>query len=132
MKTNRFYVSAAGLLCLSLSGLFTGCETNAKTGALTGAAAGAMVGIMTNKDDDVLRKAVIGAGIGAAAGAIIKARRYRETGGTEQGRAYPTASRTSDPNLVHSPYGGHVVDVAGFRSGELAIDPKTNQVFRVP
>lgn len=131
MRTNRFHVCAAGVLCLSLSGIFTGCETNAKTGALTGAAAGAMVGIMTGRENDVLRKAAIGAGIGAAAGAILKARRYRE-GGAEAVDSYPTASPTSQPNLVYSPYGGHVVDVAGFSRGELAIDPKTNQVFRVP
>lgn len=99
---------------------------------MAGAAAGAMVGMMTGRRHDVLSKAMIGAGIGAAAGAILKARHYRETGGAPNGGAYPTASPTTDPNLVYSPYGGHVVDVAGFRSGELAIDPKTNQVFRVP
>ncbi|MEO0446450.1 MAG: hypothetical protein AAF191_10295, partial [Verrucomicrobiota bacterium] len=32
--------------------------------------------------------------------------------------------------LDYSPY--NVVDVRGFRSGELAIDPTTNKVFRIP
>lgn len=128
MIANRLRIWAAGLLCLSLSGMFTSCETNARSGAVAGAAAGAMVGMMSHRRHDVLSKALIGAGIGAAAGAILKARHYRDTGGG----SYPTAAPTTDPNLVYSPFGGHVVDVAGFRSGELAIDPKTNQVFRVP
>lgn len=100
---------------------------------MTGAAAGAMVGLMSHRRHDVMSKALIGAGIGAVAGAVIKARHIREEERAAYGGgSYPVAAPTSDPNLVRSPYGGHIVDVAGFRSGELAVDPKTNQPFRVP
>ena len=109
----------------------TSCETNAKTGALTGAAAGAAIGAARGKDGGVLRGAVAGAAVGAATGYVIKARRYKNSGG-EPNSNYPYAKSTSNPNVVLSPYGGHQVDVRGFSRGELAIDPKTNKVFRVP
>lgn len=46
---------------------------------------------------------------------------------------YPTAQRTANPNEVISPYEPYnVIDVEGFRSGQLARDPSNNQIFRVP
>jgi hypothetical protein len=46
---------------------------------------------------------------------------------------YPTATRTANPNEVISPFAPYnVIDVEGFRSGQLARDPSNNQIFRVP
>ena len=46
---------------------------------------------------------------------------------------YPTAQKTNQPNQVISPYPPHnVIDVEGFRAGQLARDPSNNQIFRVP
>ncbi|MFT3991325.1 MAG: hypothetical protein QM680_07930 [Luteolibacter sp.] len=46
---------------------------------------------------------------------------------------YPTAERTSNPDQVISPYAPYnVIDVAGFRSGQLARDPSNQKIFRVP
>ena len=47
--------------------------------------------------------------------------------------AYPMAQRTSIPNQVISPYPPYnVMDVTDVRSGQLARDPKTGEIFRVP
>jgi hypothetical protein len=46
---------------------------------------------------------------------------------------YPTAERTDNPNRVLSPYKPYnVIDVEGFRSGQLAKDPSNGKIFRVP
>lgn len=47
---------------------------------------------------------------------------------------YPTAERADNPNHVISPYGPdfNVIDVQGFRSGQLAKDPSNGKIFRVP
>lgn len=46
---------------------------------------------------------------------------------------YPTAERTDNPNQVLSPYAPYnVIDVEGFRSGQLAKDPSNGKIFRVP
>ncbi|MDP4625622.1 MAG: hypothetical protein NWT08_10855 [Akkermansiaceae bacterium] len=46
---------------------------------------------------------------------------------------YPTAERTANPNQVISPYKPYnVIDVEGFRSGQLAKDPSNGKIFRVP
>ncbi len=46
---------------------------------------------------------------------------------------YPLARRTADPNQVISPYEPYnVIDVEGFKSGELARDPSNKKIFRVP
>jgi hypothetical protein len=43
------------------------------------------------------------------------------------------ARRTANPNHVISPHeGNNVVDVTGFKSGQLARDPTNGKVFRVP
>lgn len=46
---------------------------------------------------------------------------------------YPTAERTDNPNRVLSPYSPYnVIDVTGFKSGQLAKDPSNGKIFRVP
>lgn len=46
---------------------------------------------------------------------------------------YPTARPTSNPNEVTSPYEPYnIIDVEGFRPGQLARDPSNNKIFRVP
>lgn len=46
---------------------------------------------------------------------------------------YPTAERTANPYQVLSPYKPYnVIDVEGFRSGQLAKDPSNGKIFRVP
>lgn len=46
---------------------------------------------------------------------------------------YPTAERTDRPNYVLSPYAPYnVIDVTGFKSGQLAKDPSNGKIFRVP
>jgi len=120
-----------GTLSLVLTN--TGCETNAASGAALGAAVGAGIGALTG--DEALGGALIGAAVGAVAGHAIKAKRYKEAGGNpgSGGQSYPVGTETSDPNFVKSPYSPYnVIDVTGFKSGELAVDPTTDQVFRVP
>lgn len=47
--------------------------------------------------------------------------------------AYPVAERTDNPNQVLSPYPPYnVIDVTGFRSGQLAKDPSNGKIFRIP
>lgn len=46
---------------------------------------------------------------------------------------YPVAERTANPNHVISPYPPYnVINVEGFRSGQLAKDPSNQKVFRIP
>lgn len=46
---------------------------------------------------------------------------------------YPQAERTANSNQVLSPYAPYnVIDVEGFRSGQLAKDPSNGKIFRVP
>lgn len=46
---------------------------------------------------------------------------------------YPTARSTNNPDEVISPYEPYnVIDVAGFKSGQLARDPSNQKIFRVP
>jgi len=46
---------------------------------------------------------------------------------------YPVARPTTTPNQVISPFEPHnVIDVEGFRSGQLARDPSNKKIFRVP
>lgn len=47
--------------------------------------------------------------------------------------SYPLAERTNNPDQVLSPYSPYnVIDVSGFKSGQLARDPSNQKVFRVP
>ncbi len=46
---------------------------------------------------------------------------------------YPMAERTDNPNRVLSPYAPYnVIDVEGFRPGQLAKDPSNGKIFRIP
>jgi len=46
---------------------------------------------------------------------------------------HPVAQRTENPNQVISPHPPYnVIDVTGFNSGQLARDPSTGKIFRVP
>ncbi len=46
---------------------------------------------------------------------------------------YPTAQRTANPDQVLSPYEPfNVIDVTGFKSGQLARDPSNQKIFRIP
>jgi len=46
---------------------------------------------------------------------------------------YPIAQRTDNPNRVLSPYSPYnVIDVEGFRPGQLAKDPSNGKIFRIP
>lgn len=45
----------------------------------------------------------------------------------------PVARKTDNPNQVISPYPPYnLIDVTGFRSGQLAKDPSNQKIFRVP
>ncbi|BCU76716.1 hypothetical protein [Luteolibacter sp. LG18] len=53
--------------------------------------------------------------------------------GSSTKKSYPTATKTANPNRVLSPYPPYnVIDVEGIKSGKLAKDPSTGEVFRVP
>jgi hypothetical protein len=46
---------------------------------------------------------------------------------------YPTAQRTANPDQVLSPYEPYnVIDITGFKSGQLARDPSNQKIFRIP
>lgn len=46
---------------------------------------------------------------------------------------YPVAQATANPNHVISPYSPfNVINVEGFRSGQLAKDPSNGKIFRIP
>lgn len=46
---------------------------------------------------------------------------------------YPTARKTTRPNEVLSPYPPfNVIDIEGFKTGQLARDPSNQKIFRVP
>lgn len=55
---------------------------------------------------------------------------------TPPGDAYPTATATTNPNEVLSPFPPYnVIDISGpphFKSGQLARDPSNQKIFRVP
>lgn len=127
------FVAASAIALANTS--CTDMQPNAATGAVAGAIIGGIIGgTAGNNSDDLYKGAIIGAAAGAAAGGLMKAKRYKGAGGSPYGdQSYPIGKRTADPNFVESPYPPHnVIDVTGFRSGELAVDPTTNQVFRVP
>jgi hypothetical protein len=47
--------------------------------------------------------------------------------------SYPVARRTANPDQVISPFSPfNVIDVEGFKSGQLARDPSNQQIFRIP
>lgn len=126
----------SGVIGIAVASLaLTSCEDpNAGKGAVWGAVAGAGIGAIAGDNPSGIAKgAAIGAGVGALAGAYAKAKKYKGAGGSPGSGQYPVGSRTNNPNIVKSPYSPYnAIDVTGFRSGELAIDPTTNKVFQVP
>ncbi len=73
--------------------------------------------------------------------------RYDDRGGNQNSRydnqsspprqptrdQYPVAERTNNRDRVISPYSPYnVIDVEGFRSGQLAKDPSNGKIFRIP
>jgi len=147
------------LLC-SLAGVFllNSCTQYQAQGAGIGALGGAAVGALAGNDRrDVARGAVIGAALGTGITAAQENAQRRATppdgyydNGTYRGdyrddyrqeppqrsaprQDYPYAERTGNPNRVISPYSPYnVIDVDGFRSGQLAKDPSNGKIFRVP
>ena len=48
-------------------------------------------------------------------------------------QGYPTAELTENPDQVRSPLEPFsLIDVTGFKSGQLARDPANQRIFRVP
>lgn len=46
---------------------------------------------------------------------------------------HPVAKTTANPDQVLSPYPPYnVIDVSGFKSGQLARDPSNGKIFRIP
>jgi hypothetical protein len=46
---------------------------------------------------------------------------------------YPTAGRTANIDQVLSPFEPfNVIDVSGFKSGQLVRDPSNKKIFRIP
>lgn len=144
MKTSLHLLrtTALGLTtaaALTLSSCTPGQQQGAGIGALGGGALGAIFG---DDSDDVVRGAAIGAAAGAGA-AALKENNDRKAGnyntGGDQGpppapkpkpkktSKYPLATPIAGTtNQVISPYKPHnVIDVKGFRTGQLARDPST-------
>lgn len=138
------------LFCLPV-GVFlaTSCTPYQQRGAGVGALGGAAVGaIAGDSGGDVVRGAALGAALGTGVAAIHedsqrraeeRDRQYRDDRGyggnapPASRDSYPYAERTSNPNQVLSPYAPYnVIDVTGFRSGQLARDPSNQKIFRIP
>ncbi len=122
------------------------CTPLQQQGASVGALGGAAIGALTGKTStDIARGAAIGAAAGAGA-AVVKEQHEKSqgaynTGGNQTPQVsqtapppqYLVATTTSTPGHVRSPYAPYqVVNVKGFKSGQLAKVPGTNQVFRLP
>ncbi len=146
-------------LTLSLiAGTLAACTPYQQQGAGVGALGGAALGAIAGDDSgDVVRGAAIGAAAGTGVAAYTERQRNQNNNyGRDynnryetQGRGgfdsqpqaprqptrndYPSAQRTANPNQVLSPYEPYnVIDVEGFRTGQLAKDPSNGQIFRVP
>jgi len=142
---------AAGALSLLF---FASCTQHQQQGAGIGALGGAAVGALAgDSGGDVVRGAAVGAAIGTGVAAITEEQRrqaarddgyyrgndpYNEapretTPSRPTGNSYPLAERTNNPDQVISPFPPYnVIDVAGFRSGQLARDPSNQKIFRIP
>ncbi|MFD2257536.1 hypothetical protein ACFSSA_12710 [Luteolibacter algae] len=131
-------------------GVLVSCTPYQQQGAAVGALGGGAIGAIAG---DGSRDAVRGAALGAALGTGVAAlqenqqrenRNRYDNGFDQQGPypserpapsrdQYPTAERTDNRDQVLSPYPPYnVIDVQGFRSGQLAKDPSNGKIFRVP
>jgi len=122
---------------ISIALALTSCETPTQTGALLGAATGAALGAAID-DGDRGRGALIGGAIGTAAGAVggsiveARAERYHPAP-QDHYEGFPYATTTGRPGQVRSPHKPYnVIDVTGFRRGEVVTDPTTGRHFRIP
>jgi len=147
------------LVLLAVPLLLASCTAYQQQAGAVGGIAGALAGAAFGDDhQDVIAGAAVGAALGAGGAAVheesTRRRDYARYGITPpQDRGapapspaprqapsretaepdYPVAERSENPDQVFSPYPPHHrIDVSGFRSGQLARDPKTNEIFRVP
>jgi hypothetical protein len=150
------------LILAGLAGLIflNSCTQYQAQGAGVGALAGGALGAIAGNDRrDVLRGAALGAAVGTGVAAVQESERQKAATDAEYYRGgqnrdsgydsgysdpapsrqtsrqdYPVAERTENPDRVISPYGPNynVIDVSGFRSGQLARDPSNQKIFRVP
>lgn len=141
-------VNAKILLVVAACVLAVQCTPYQQQGAALGALGGAAVGAIAGDDShDVVRGAAIGAAVGTGAAALQEQSQARARGGygpppgpsggnpapPPAAEDYPVARRTAKPTEVISPYPPYnVIDVTGFRSGQLARDPSNQKIFRVP
>ncbi|MBB5350460.1 hypothetical protein HNR46_000684 [Haloferula luteola] len=151
--------SKIAILGVALS--LASCTTYQQSGAVMGAVAGGLAGAAFGDDhQDVIAGAAVGAGLGAGAAAISENQRRQrdydrygipapENGSGEAyapqqsppsqsapaptPSSYPTANPSGTPGQVVSPYPPYKkIDVTGFSSGQLAKDPTSGKIFRVP
>ena len=140
MKTPQFILAGLSAGALTLVSCTQQQQQYGIGGALGGAALGAIAG---DYSSDIIKGAAIGGagGVGVAAyqeNKNKKAGAYNSGGDNYTAPApttanYPTASKTSDPTVVISPYSPYnKVRVTNFTSGQLAKDPGNNKIFVVP
>ena len=126
----RFTFALPLLFSIALSA----CASREQTGALYGAGAGAAIGAAIDQENPK-RGAIIGAGLGAAVGSVV-ASQYDSRDAPRQERnapEFPVAKPTDRSGFVWSPYPPHQpIDIRGFRSGEVAVDPTSEKPFIVP
>jgi hypothetical protein len=152
-RLHRLPSVRSALLAATAALTLSSCQSPTQTGILAGATGGAIIGGVA---DDSAGGAAIGAVIGGLAGGLAgsyveyRAERYQPPRqsppppGYEQAQVtperprqttpnYPTARPSDQPGRVFSPHPPHnLINTEGFRSGDLAIDPTTNKVFRIP
>ena len=152
--TLKFSLFATLASAIALS--FSSCSPYQQQGAGIGALGGAALGAIAGDDSrDVIR----GAAIGAAAGtgyAAYKENQQRGSYNTSRNRYerepysqprpsyqeapapqrpnYPFAKRTTNPNIVISPYPPYnSIDISGLdRNDTLAKDTSAGKIFRIP
>jgi len=155
-------MSAAPFLRLSLlaSLALASCTSYQAQSGVIGGLVGAGLGAAFGDDhQDVVAGAAVGAAVGAGGAAVheqsVRRRDYERYGIPPDSEAaptappretapprtsdpapdpdYPVAQLTEDPNQVLSPFPPHHrIDITGFRSGQLAKDPQSGQIFRIP
>lgn len=137
MKKSRFLLTGLTAGALSLLSCTTQQQQYGLGGALGGAALGAIAG---DGSSDVLKGAAIG-GAGGVGVAAYQENRNKKNGAYNSGgdnyqptNNYPTATKTSDPNVVISPYKPYnKVRISDVRSGQLAKESSNStQYFIVP
>lgn len=138
MKTPQFILAGLSAAALTLVSCTPQQQQYGIGGALGGAALGAIAG---DDSSDIIKGAAIG-GAGGVGVAAYQENRNKKNGAYNSGgdnyntpaqTNYPTATRTSEPGIVISPYSPYnKVRVTNFSSGQLAKDPGNQQIFIVP